>query len=121
MCGFSYYCVQLVEKCFGGSGKSIYLCPRMLKIMAIMGAGALLGFFARRLSVLKHLGTTSMATIILLLFLMGVEIGGNERIVQNLTSLGVEALVIAVAATLGSIVAARIVYYKFFNRQRHEE
>jgi uncharacterized membrane protein YbjE (DUF340 family) len=62
-----------------------------------------------------------MATIILLLFLMGVEIGGNERIMQNLTSLGVEALVIAVAATLGSIVAARIVYYKFFNRQRHEE
>ena len=49
------------------------------------------------------------------------EIGGNERIVKNLTSLGVEALVIAVAATLGSIVAARIVYYKFFSRQRHEE
>ena len=93
----------------------------MLKIMAIMGAGALLGFLVRRWSVLKHLGTTSMATIILLLFLMGVEIGGNERIVQNLTSLGVEALVIAVAATLGSIVAARIVYYKFFSRQRHEE
>ena len=88
----------------------------MLKIMAIMGAGALLGFLVRRLSVLKHLGTTSMATIILLLFLMGVEIGGNERIVKNLTSLGVEALVIAVAATLGSIVAARVVYYKFFNR-----
>lgn len=93
----------------------------MLKIMAIMGAGALLGFLLRRLRGLKHLGSTSMATIVLLLFLMGVEIGGNERIVQNLTSLGVEALVIAVAATLGSVVAARIVYYKFFNRQGHEE
>lgn len=86
-----------------------------------MGSGALLGFLVRRLSVVKHLGVTSMTTIVLLLFLMGVEIGGNDRIVQNLTSLGVEALVIAVAATLGSLVAARIVYYKFFNRQSHEE
>lgn len=93
----------------------------MLKIMAIMGAGALLGYLLRRLPALKYMGVTSMATIILLLFLMGVEIGGNERIVQNLSSLGVEALVIAVAATLGSVVAARIVYYKFFNHSRDEE
>ena len=49
----------------------------MLKIMAIMGAGALLGFLVRRWSVLKHLGTTSMATIILLLFLSVTDIGGG--------------------------------------------
>lgn len=41
-----------------------------------------------------------------LLLLMGIEVGGNERVMQALPTLGVEALAIAVAATLGSCVGA---------------
>lgn len=41
-----------------------------------------------------------------LLLLMGIEVGGNERVMQALPTLGVEALVVAIAATLGSCVGA---------------
>lgn len=82
----------------------------MFRIIAIMFVGAVLGFLMRRTPVVGWLSRLTMATIVLLLFLMGIEIGGNEQIVKNLSSLGVEAVMIAVAATLGSITAARVIY-----------
>lgn len=42
----------------------------------------------------------------LLLFLLGVEVGGNEQIIKALPTLGVEALLLSVAGTLGSCVLA---------------
>ena len=37
----------------------------------------------------------------LLLFLLGVEVGGNEQIIRALPTLGVEALLISVATVVG--------------------
>ena len=37
----------------------------------------------------------------LLLFLLGVEVGSNEQIIKALPTLGVEALLLSVAGTLG--------------------
>lgn len=37
----------------------------------------------------------------LLLFLLGVEVGGNEQIIKALPTLGVEALLISVATVVG--------------------
>lgn len=88
----------------------ITFAGEMFRIIAIMFVGAVLGFLMRRTPVVGWLSRLTMATIVLLLFLMGIEIGGNEQIVKNLSSLGVEAVMIAVAATLGSITAARIIY-----------
>lgn len=90
--------------------KMITFVSEMFRIIAIMFVGAVLGFLLRRTPVVGWLSRLTMATIVLLLFLMGIEIGGNEQIVKNLSSLGVEAVMIAVAATLGSITAARIIY-----------
>ena len=86
----------------------------MLKIMAIMFAGIALGYLVREVRGVERVASTTMLTIILLLFVMGCEIGGNPRIVENLTSLGVEALLISVAATLGSVLMAWVVYRRFF-------
>ena len=86
----------------------------MMKIMAIMFVGIALGYLLRSVRWVGRVSTTTMATIVLLLFVMGCEIGSNPRIVENLASLGVEALIVAVAATVGSVVAARIVYDRFF-------
>ena len=41
-----------------------------------------------------------------LLFLLGVEVGNNDRVISALPTLGVEALVLSVAATLGSCLLA---------------
>lgn len=88
----------------------------MLKIIVIMFSGIALGYLLRKARWVGHIGTTSMATIILLLFVMGIEIGGNDRIIHSLTSLGIEALSIAVAGTLGAVVAARVVYNLFLRK-----
>ena len=86
----------------------------MLKIMAIMFAGIALGYLVREVRGVERVASTTMLTIVLLLFVMGCEIGANPRIVENLTSLGVEALLISVAATLGSVLMAWVVYRRFF-------
>ena len=42
----------------------------------------------------------------ILLFLLGVEVGNNDRVISALPTLGVEALVLSVAATLCSCLLA---------------
>lgn len=71
--------------------------------------GILVGYVVRK----QHTEWLSKAITLLvwvLLFLMGIEVGGNERIMQSLPTLGVEALVVAVLATMGSCVGARLLW-----------
>ena len=49
-------------------------------------------------------GACACALIWLLLFLLGVEVGENPRIIQGIANLGVEALVLGVAGIAGSAV-----------------
>lgn len=71
--------------------------------------GILVGYLVRK----QHTEWLSKAITLLvwvLLFLMGIEVGGNERIMQSLPTLGVEALVVAVLATMGSCVGAWLLW-----------
>ena len=86
----------------------------MFYILAIMFVGIGVGYLLRRWRGVEHVSTSTTITIMLLLFVMGCEIGGNETLMNNLPTLGGEAVVIAIAATLGSVVAAKIVYNQFF-------
>ena len=93
----------------------------MFKIIAIMFLGIAIGYLVRKQRWVSAVGTTTMITIVVLLFVMGGEIGGNKVVMSNLVGLGGEALLIAVAATLGSVVAARIIYKAFFKREGDDE
>jgi len=70
-----------------------------------MIAGIALGYLLRRHK-LRFIHHTTLALIWLLLFLLGLEVGGNETIIQQFGSLGLEALLLATAGTLGSVLAA---------------
>ena len=93
----------------------------MFKIIAIMFLGIAIGYLVRNVRGVQAVGTTTMITIVALLFVLGGEIGANEMVMRNLAGLGGEALIIAVAATLGSLVAARIIYRLFFKREGDDE
>ena len=93
----------------------------MFKIIVIMFLGIAIGYLARKQRWVRVVGSTTMITIVALLFVMGGEIGGNEVVMGNLVGLGGEALLIAVASTLGSLVAARILYKAFFKREGDDE
>lgn len=93
----------------------------MFYILAIMFFGIGLGYLIRNWRGVESISTTTTtATIMILLFVMGCEIGANETLMSNLFTLGGEALVIAVAATFGSLVAAKVVYNRVYKSKREQ-
>ena len=91
----------------------------MFTIIGLMLTGMLLGFLMRqkRLSRIHQIITIF---IWLLLFLLGVEVGSNEQIIKGLHSLGLEAIILTLGGTLGSVIAAwglwKIIYKKEENQ-----
>ncbi len=78
----------------------------MFKVLIITFSGIALGYLFRKIKALQHLQKSISWTIYLLLFFFGVQVGANEQVVGNLDTLGMKALIVAVAGSLGSCVAA---------------
>ena len=90
----------------------------MFTVIGIMFIGIGLGYLLRRQS-LPWINKALTALIWLLLFLLGIEVGQNERIIRSLPTLGVEAFVIAIVCVLGSCVAAWGLW-KYVNGRKEE-
>lgn len=86
----------------------------MFIVISIMFLGVGLGFLFKNLSLLNNISKSITVTIYLLLFLLGITVGSNKSIVNNLASLGWQAFVIAFLGSLGSAIAAFLVYKFFF-------
>ena len=88
----------------------------MFIVILFIFLGILSGVLCRKLSTGTRISLTDVAArwqgrivtwlIWLLLFLLGIEVGSNEMIVRSLPTLGVEALLLSSAATLGCCVLA---------------
>lgn len=88
----------------------------MFIVILFIFLGILSGVLYRKLSTGARILLTDVAArwqgrivtwlIWLLLFLLGIEVGSNEMIVRSLPTLGVEALLLSSAATLGCCVLA---------------
>lgn len=88
----------------------------MFIVILFIFLGILSGVLCRKLSTGARILLTDVAArwqgrivtwlIWLLLFLLGIEVGSNEMIVRSLPTLGVEALLLSSAATLGCCVLA---------------
>ena len=90
----------------------------MFTVIGIMFIGIGLGYLLRRQS-LPWISKAITALIWLLLFLLGIEVGHNERIIRSLPTLGVEAFVIAIVCVQGSCVAAWGLW-KYVNGRKEE-
>lgn len=93
----------------------------MFTVIGIMFCGIAVGYFFRKVELLQKIGKPISYTILLLLFLLGISVGANESIVNNLTTLGGQALLIASAGTLGSVLAAWGVYHFFLRKGAGDE
>ena len=87
----------------------------MFTVLGIMIAGILTGYFLRRRRFVRKTGICISATIVLLLFLLGISVGTNRGIMENLADLGWQAFLISGASVLGSVCCAWTVYKFFFN------
>ncbi|MGM9759908.1 MAG: LysO family transporter [Parabacteroides sp.] len=92
----------------------------MFVVIGIMFAGIAVGYLLRKVEILQQIGRPISYTILLLLFLLGITVGANEEIVKNLATLGGQALLLAVAGTLGSLLAAALVYRYLFQEKRRD-
>lgn len=91
----------------------------MFIVIGIMFGGIAIGYLLRKVELLQKIGKPISYTILLLLFLLGLSVGGNRDIINNLPVLGGQAFLIAFSGTLGSVLAAWIVYHYFFKEKKH--
>lgn len=80
----------------------------MLTIFVIMITGIAVGFlFGSHVGWVKRM---VMPLICLLLFLLGLEVGGNSRIIGAWDTIGTDALIIAAGAVMGSMIASWLLW-----------
>ena len=93
----------------------------MITVLLIMLAGILTGFainkYPRAIKVNDKLISWA---IYMLLFLLGISVGLNKTIVQNLDKIGIQALIITIGAISGSVLALWIVYRLLFEEEQNK-
>lgn len=86
----------------------------MFKVLFFTFFGVGLGYLLRKATWLNYLSKSITYTIWFLLFFFGLQVGSNELVVNSLDTLGLKALVIAIAGCLGSSAAAWLVWKSVF-------
>ncbi|MDD2284033.1 MAG: LysO family transporter [Methanoculleus sp.] len=92
----------------------------MFVMIGLMLTGVLLGYLLKKHK-LSWIHKVITLLIWLLLFLLGVDVGGNQEIINGLHTLGLEAIVISVGAVLGSVVAAWVLWYRLYKKRKKED
>jgi len=80
-----------------------------------MGIGLFIG---NRPKIIKIVGILTSFAIFLLLFLLGIGVGTNDKIINNLHSIGLQALILTLGAILGSLICSYFVYKFFFKTEK---
>ena len=78
----------------------------MFTIIGLMLTGMLLGYLLRKRDL-----------IWVLLFILGIEVGGNEQIIKGLHTIGIEAVILTLGSTLGSVIAAWALWKALYRKK----
>ena len=79
--------------------------------------GITVGFILRnniKSTLINHL---IFSVVLLLLFLMGLSIGTDNKLISVLPSWGLQAIIISFFSTFGSIIAGWIIWIKLFKKK----
>ena len=88
----------------------------MFIIIGLMLTGMLLGYLLRRKYLCRiHIVITVLIWV--LLFILGVEVGGNEQIIKGLHTIGIEAIILTLGGTLGSVIAAWTLWKALYKKK----
>ena len=81
-----------------------------------MASGAIIGYSLKSNKDLSKVSTLIQIVVCLLLFILGLSVGGNKLIISNLTYYCEQAAIISVLSLVGSPVAAMLVFNLFFKK-----
>ena len=94
----------------------------MLMIFGLLIAGMLLGFLLRsKKRIIEYAGKLTNWTIYLLLLLLGISVGSNEKIINNISTIGINAIILALGSVIGSVAISYIVYLFCFKKRENEK
>ena len=94
----------------------------MFKVILFMLAGWAAGYLGRKIKLKDGLENRLFLVLTyLLLFFLVWEVGGKEQTLKALPSLGLKSLLIALVATLGSILGAFALWKSIKNKKGSEE
>lgn len=89
----------------------------MFNILGMMLSGIVIGYLLRNFSGVGKIHKPIFITVILLLFMLGLSIGMNRLIIENLSSLGWQAMLLALGGTAGSVLLSTLCYQLFFRKE----
>jgi uncharacterized membrane protein YbjE (DUF340 family) len=93
----------------------------MITVIVLMLAGILIGFAINRLpKVIRATDKLISWAIYLLLFLLGISVGLNKTIIQNLDKIGLQAAMITLGAITGSVFCLWIIYRLYFQKEQFD-
>ena len=87
----------------------------MLIVVMIMLCGIAMGYLLRNKNT-RIVSRIITALIWLLLFLLGIEVGSNPRIVMGMQTLGIEALLLTIGGAVGTIIFSWLLW-KYVSRK----
>ena len=90
----------------------------MITVLLLMTFGILIGWiYHSKDKFLKITGSLTNWAIYLLLFLLGLSVGTNEKILRNFDKIGFQAIALTIFAVFGSLIAAWATYHLFFKKR----
>jgi uncharacterized membrane protein YbjE (DUF340 family) len=88
----------------------------MLNIFLVILSGVATGYAVRKVPFVKHAGRVITLVIALLLFFMGVSVGTNDQVLATFSTIGIEALIITIGGTSGTLLCAWLLYSTLFKK-----
>jgi uncharacterized membrane protein YbjE (DUF340 family) len=90
----------------------------MVSILLVLSAGILSGLVIIRKPLLHKVNNELMNwAIYLLLFMLGISVGTNKEVIENLGKIGYEAVTIAIASITGSVLLSALLFKVLFKQK----
>ncbi|MDE5688721.1 MAG: lysine exporter LysO family protein [Paramuribaculum sp.] len=89
----------------------------MIEIIAILVCGVLLGRLLCSVKGVRKFAEGMSYTVWILIFVLGYSVGADSYVMNNIPSLGVDALILAAFSTAGSILAT-ILVRRYINKEK---
>ncbi|GAA0120894.1 MAG: lysine exporter LysO family protein [Clostridium argentinense] len=75
-------------------------------VSMILGIG--FGYFIFPQSIIENLDSIASICLYVIIFLVGIDVGSNKKIIKDIKAIGVKVLIIPIAVILGSLVGGLI-------------
>ena len=93
----------------------------MFIFISLMALGVIIGYPLRNQSKIHKIPSLIHVVVCTLLFLLGLSIGINKTLINNLAYFCEQAAVIATLSIFGSLLASLLVYHLYFKKNSNYE